>query len=57
MQFAGNASLESLVKTLNENDFRYTKEAFPNEQQFQLVKSKGIFPYDFFDSPEKLKYK
>ena len=57
MQFAGNASLESLVKTLNENDFRYMKEAFPNEQQFQLVKSKQIFPYDFFDSPEKLKYK
>ena len=57
MQFSGGASLDSLVKTLNENDFWYLKDAFPDMEQFKLVKSKGIFPRDFFDSPEKLKYK
>ena len=57
MQFTGGKSLDSLVKTLtNDKDFRYTKEAFPNEEKFELVKKKGIFPYDFFDSPDKLNY-
>ena len=57
MQFTGGKSLDSLVKTLtNDKDFRYTKEAFPDEEKFELVKKKGIFPYDFFDSPDKLNY-
>ena len=33
--------------------FKYTKEVFENEQ-FQLMKQKEIYPYDFMDSFEKI---
>ena len=49
-------SLDKLVSTLDEDDFRYTKAFFPDEEQFYLMKQKGIFPYDFFNSLDKLSY-
>ena len=45
-----NASLDSLVKNLEVNDLKYTKQEFPNSEEFDLIKEKGIFPYDFLDS-------
>ena len=47
-------SLDELVKTLNDDDFKYTREIFSTDEQFYLMRQKGIFPYDFFDNIEKL---
>ena len=56
IQFTGGSSLENLVKTLTKDELHFTKDVFSNEEQFNLVTKKGIFPYDFFDSIEKLSY-
>ena len=56
LQFTAGSSIERLAKTLNEDEFIYTKQHFQVEEEFQLIKKKGVFPYDFFDSYEKLKY-
>ena len=55
MQFTMK-SLEKLVETMDEEDFKFTKENFKDDVQYHLVKQKGVFPYDFFDSKEKLEY-
>ena len=47
-------SLDNLAKTLTNDDCKRTREAFPNEEHFHLMRQKGIFPYDFFDSMRKL---
>ena len=47
-------SLEKLVKTLDDDDCRHTRKAFKNEEEFHLMRRKGVFPYDFFDSVEIL---
>ena len=47
-------SLEDLVKTLDDNDFTHTRQAFKTDEKFCLMKRKGIFPYDFFDDSSKL---
>ena len=49
-------SLDNLVSTLNVHDFKYTHKEFPDDVEFHLMRKKGIFPYDFFDSIEKLDY-
>ena len=46
--------LEKLVKTLDDSDFVYTRRAFPDEEQFQLMKQKGVFPYDYLDDISKI---
>ena len=53
------SSLERLVETLKttqEDKFHSLKEAFPTatDEQLILLKQKGIFPYDWMDSKEKL---
>ena len=45
IQFAPE-SLEKLAKTLSDDDMRLTKEAFPDPEQFQLMRKKGVYPYD-----------
>ena len=47
-----SSSLEKLVSNLPDEEFKYTKESFQNKQ-FQLMKQKGVYPYDFMDSFEK----
>ena len=32
----------------------YTREAFPDEEHFNLIRRKGVFPYDFFDNVAEL---
>ena len=49
-------SLDELVKTLDDEDFEYTKKSYVDEMKFDLIKKKGVFPYDFFDDISKLKY-
>ena len=49
------ASLENLIETMDdENDFIYTQREFPDEEMFQLIKKKGVFPYDYFDHISKI---
>ena len=47
-----SSSLDSLVKNLPEESFKYISEIFKGEQ-FNLMKRKGVYPYDFMDSFEK----
>ena len=48
MQFM-NSSLDSLVKNLSNNDFKYLSEEFSGEF-VKLVKLKGVYPYEYLDS-------
>ena len=51
MQFM-NCSLDSLVKNLNDKDFKYLSVEYSGEQ---LVKEKGIYPYECMISFKSLK--
>ena len=44
-----SSSLDNLVKNLPDEAFKYTKQEFEKEQ-FNLMKQKGIYPYDHMDS-------
>ena len=43
-----SSSLDNLVKNLPDEAFKYTKQEFKKEQ-FNLMKQKGIYPYDHMD--------
>ena len=47
MQFM-NESLDKLVNNLNDNDFKYLSKKFPNK--LEIVKQKGIYPYEYMNS-------
>ena len=51
MQFM-SSSLNSLVKNLSDNDFKYLSEEFSG-QLLKLVKQKGVYPYEYIDSFKK----
>ena len=51
MQFM-NSSLDSLVKNLSDNDFKYLFEEFSGEF-LELVKRKGVYSYKYMDSFKK----
>ena len=48
MQFM-NSSLDSLVKNLSDNDFKYLSEEFSSEF-LKLLKQKGVYSYEYMDS-------
>ena len=48
MQFL-NSSLDSLVKNLIDEDFRYLSEEFRGKF-LELVKEKGVYPYEYMNS-------
>lgn len=57
-----NCSLDSLVDSLTDegkdlSTLKETRKHFSHltDDQFKLIAKKGIFPYEWFDSPEKLK--
>ena len=50
MQFM-NSNLEKLVKNLTDNDFKYLSQKF-NGEQLNLVKQKGVHPYEYMNSFE-----
>ena len=43
-----SSSLDNLIKNLPDEAFKYTKQEFKKEQ-FNLMKQKGIYPYDHMD--------
>ena len=47
-----NQSLANLAKNLPEDAYKYTNEVFKGEK-LQLMKQKGVYPYDFMNSFEK----
>ena len=44
-----NSTLEKLASNLDEDDFIYTKKYFSDPVQFNLMKRKGVYPYDYMD--------
>ena len=51
MQFM-NSSLDSPVKDLGDRDFKYLSEEYSCEL-LELVKEKGVYPYEYMDSFKK----
>ena len=51
MQFM-ESSLDALVKNFRDNDFKHLSQEF-NGQQLNLVKRKGVYPYEYMNSIEK----
>ena len=47
-------SLENLAKNLGKDDFNNLNLFFEDEEERELLKRKGVFPYDWFGSLEKL---
>ena len=52
MQFL-NSSLDSLVKNLSDNDFKYLSEEFSGKF-LKLVEQKRVYPYEYMNSFKKL---
>ena len=48
------SSIDKLVKHLSDDDFKYLSEVF-NGEKLELVKKKGIYPYNYFNSFKKFK--
>ena len=38
------------MKTLEVDEFKYVREAFPIAHEFEIIKRKGVYPYDYMDS-------
>ena len=51
-----SSSLNSLVKNLSKNDFKYLSQEFCNNV-LDLVKQKGFYPYEYMNDFEKFKRK
>lgn len=49
-----STSLEKLAKNLSSDQFVEVKRHFPNQAEFELMSQKGVFPYSFVDSINKL---
>ena len=52
MQFM-KSSLESLVKNLMDEDFKYLSKEYSGEL-LEFVKEKGLYPYEYMDNFNKL---
>ena len=48
-----SSSLDKLAGNLEDRDFIYTKDYFTYPIQFNLMKRKGVYPYDYMDSFSK----
>ena len=47
-----NSSLDKLVKNFSDVDIKYLVEEFGSEK-LELLKQKGVYPYEYMDSFEK----
>lgn len=43
-------SLENLAKTMSKDDFVNLRSWFPNDDEFNLLTRKGVYPYDYMTS-------
>ena len=44
-----NSLLDKLVKNLSGEDFKYLSSVYSDEK-LELVKKKGVYPYEYFDN-------
>ena len=51
MQFM-NSSLDNMVKNLSNNDFKYLSQELSGDL-LELVRQKGVYPYEYMDSFKK----
>jgi len=50
-----NHSLDGLVKNLKEEeDFEHMRRLRPNVEEFKLLKRKGVYPYEYMDSVDRM---
>ncbi|XP_058974383.1 uncharacterized protein LOC131800720 [Musca domestica] len=49
-----SASLDSLAKNLPPSEFKAVRTQFPNDADFNLMTRKGVFPYEYISSFNKL---
>ena len=47
-----NSSLDKLARNLSSEDFKYLSEEF-SDDKLELVKKKGAYPYEYFNSFKK----
>ena len=47
-----SSSLDNLVKNLPNDSLKYISQVYKNEK-LNMMKQKGVYPYDFMDSFEK----
>ena len=38
------------MKTLEVEEFKYIREEFPIQHEYELIKRKGVYPYGYMDS-------
>ena len=50
-----STSFSSLVNNLPKGDFNNVKEEY-GEKNLEVLTRKGVYPYDYMDTPEKLSY-
>jgi len=48
-------ALDTLASNLDSEKVYITRSFFPNENHFNLMRRKGVHPYEYLDSVEKLK--
>ena len=53
MQFL-SCGLEQLVNNLCADDFKHLSRVFPNAEQRSLLTRKGVYPYDYMNSMQRL---
>jgi len=47
-------SLDALIKNLDPEQRKNLKKFYPDPRKFDLLKRKGVYPYDYVDSVDKL---
>ena len=45
-------ALGDIALSLNEDECRLTRKNYPSEEEFKLLKRRGVYPYDYIDSLE-----
>ena len=55
MQFM-NRSLDKLVENLTDDNFKCLSREFGNDEQLELVKCKGVYPYEWVDRFDKFNW-
>ena len=49
-----SSSLDKLAQYLPTNEFHLIRSAFRNDDEFDLIRRKGVYPYDYVSSFERL---
>ena len=49
-----NSSVDKLIRNLSDEDFKCLSSVYSGEK-LELVKKKGVYPYEYFDSFKKFK--